>query len=100
MPQKGTIYRILIASPSDCVKERSSIPEIIYSWNSVHSFHTGIILEPVMWETHVIPELGNRPQEIINNQIVDSCDFHLTSWLIEANSGLRLHGRLLLLHDG
>jgi hypothetical protein len=75
MPQKGTIYRILIASPSDCVKERSSIPEIIYSWNSVHSFHTGIILEPVMWETHAIPEMGNRPQEIINNQIVDSCDF-------------------------
>lgn len=75
MPQKGTIYRILIASPSDCVKERSAIPEIIYSWNSAHSFHTGIILEPVMWETHVIPELGSRPQEIINNQIVDSCDF-------------------------
>lgn len=75
MPQKGTIYRILIASPSDCVKERSSIPETIYSWNSVHSFHTGIMLEPVMWETHVIPELGNRPQETINNQIVDSCDF-------------------------
>lgn len=75
MPQKRTIYRILIASPSDCVKERSAIPEIIYSWNSVHSFHTSTILEPVMWETHVIPELGNRPQEIINNQIVDSCDF-------------------------
>lgn len=75
MPQNGTIYRILIASPSDCVKERSSIPEIIYSWNSVHSFHTGIILEPVMWETHVIPELGSRPQEIVNKQIVDSCDF-------------------------
>lgn len=75
MPQNGTIYRILIASPSDCVKERSSIPEIIYSWNSVHSFHTGIILEPVMWETHVFPEMGNRPQEIVNKQIVDSCDF-------------------------
>jgi len=75
MPQNGIIYRVLIASPSDCVKERTSIPEIIYSWNSVHSLHTGIILEPVMWETHVIPELGNRPQEIINKQIVDSCDF-------------------------
>lgn len=28
-----------------------------------------------MWETHVIPEMGSRPQEIINKQIVDSCDF-------------------------
>lgn len=75
MPQKGLIYRVLIASPSDCVKERSSIPEIIYSWNSSHSFHTGVILEPVMWESHVIPDLGGRPQEVINKQIVDSCDF-------------------------
>lgn len=75
MPQKGLIYRVLIASPSDCVKERSSIPEIIYSWNSSHSFHTGIILEPVMWESHVIPDLSGRPQEVINKQIVDSCDF-------------------------
>lgn len=75
MPQAGMIYRILIASPSDCIKERFSIPEIIYSWNSVHSFHTGIILEPIMWETHVIPELGKPPQDIINKQIVDSCDF-------------------------
>ncbi|WP_144199668.1 hypothetical protein [Shewanella sp. KCT] len=75
MPQNGLIYRILIASPADCVKERSSIPDIIYSWNASHSFHTGIILEPVMWESHVVPEMGARPQEIINNQIVDSCDF-------------------------
>jgi len=75
MPQNGTIYRALIASPSDCVKERSSIPEIIHSWNSVHSFHSKIILEPVLWETHVVPELGDRPQEIVNKQIVDSCDF-------------------------
>lgn len=75
MPQKGLIYRVLIASPSDCVKERTAIPEIVHSWNSVHSFHTGTIIEPVMWETHVIPALGDRPQELINNQIVDSCDF-------------------------
>jgi len=81
MPQNGIIYRVLIASPSDCVKERSSIPEIIYSWNSSHSYHTGIILEPVMWETHVIPQLDDRPQDIINNQIVDSCDFIIgTFW--------------------
>lgn len=75
MPQEGIIYRVLIASPSDCVKERSSIPDIVYAWNASHSFHTGVILEPVMWESHVVPELGARPQEIINNQIVDSCDF-------------------------
>lgn len=75
MPYKGNIYRILVASPSDCTKERTAIPEIVYAWNSVHSYHTNIILEPVLWETHVTPELGDHPQNIINKQIVDSCDF-------------------------
>ncbi len=75
MPTQGTIYRILIASPSDCAKERASIQEVIYSWNSAHSLHTNVILEPVMWETHVIPAIGDRPQELINRQLVDYCDF-------------------------
>jgi hypothetical protein len=112
MPQNGKIYRILIASPSDCVKERVAIPEIIHSWNSVHSFQTGVILEPVMWETHVIPELGARPQAIINNQIVDSCDFligafwtrigtatgdHL-SGTVEEIERLRLQGKKVILY--
>ncbi|MFC7047841.1 hypothetical protein [Emcibacter nanhaiensis] len=75
MPRAGQIYRILIASPSDCVKERAAIPQIIYAWNAAHSLHSDVILEPIMWESHVVPELGGRPQEIINNQIVASCDF-------------------------
>ncbi len=28
-----------------------------------------------MWETHSTPEMGDRPQAIINKQIVTSCDF-------------------------
>lgn len=32
------------------------------------------ILEPVLWETHARPELGDRPQAIINKQLVDNCD--------------------------
>jgi hypothetical protein len=31
-------------------------------------------LLPVRWETDAVPELGNRPQEILNQQFVDSCD--------------------------
>jgi len=74
MPQKGFIYRILVASPSDCIQERKVIPEVIYSWNAVNSFQRAAILEPVLWETHAIPELGDRPQAIINKQLVEKCD--------------------------
>ncbi len=74
MPQQGQIFRILVASPSDCAKERKAIPEVIYSWNAVHSFRAAAILEPVLWETHATPELGDRPQAIINKQLLTQCD--------------------------
>lgn len=74
MPQQGLIFRILVASPSDCVQERKAIPDVIYAWNAAHSYHRGLILEPVLWETHSRPELGDRPQGILNRQLVEGCD--------------------------
>ncbi len=81
MPQQGIIYRVLVASPSDCVRERQLVPDIIYAWNAAHSLPLGAILEPVLWETHARPELGERPQGIINKQLVSNCDLLIgTFW--------------------
>lgn len=74
MPQAGTIFRVLVASPEDCDKERQIVPEVIHHWNALHSRETGAILEPVRRETHATPELGNRPQGIINRQLGARCD--------------------------
>lgn len=74
MPQQAMIYRVLIASPSDCAAERKIIPEILHIWNAAHSLWDAAILEPVLWETHAKPELGDRPQALINKQLVDHCD--------------------------
>jgi DNA-binding transcriptional ArsR family regulator len=74
MAFQATVYRILIASPSDVTAERKAIPEAISSWNATHSEDYGVVLVPVMWETHSTPEMGDRPQAIINKQIVGSCD--------------------------
>ncbi|MFN6190964.1 MAG: hypothetical protein ACK54F_05200 [Planctomycetia bacterium] len=74
VPQQGTIYRVLVASPSDCIKERILVPDVIHAWNAAHSLPLGVILEPVLWETHARPELGDRPQAIINKQLVENCD--------------------------
>lgn len=81
MPQQGLIYRILVASPSDCIQERKAVPEVVYSWNAANSFQASAIIDPVMWETHAIPELGDRPQAIINKQLVEKCDILIgTFW--------------------
>lgn len=73
MPVDAEVYRCLIASPSDVQEERECARDVIIEWNGSRS-HENTYLEPVMWETHVAPDLGEDPQEIINKQIVESCD--------------------------
>lgn len=74
MSFEATVYRVLIASPGDTEEERRIIPEVINDWNASSAAATGIILMPVKWESHTSPLLGNRPQEIVNKQIVDDAD--------------------------
>lgn len=74
MPYSATVFNILIASPSDVPDERQAIAESLHEWNSLHSESTGKVLLPVMWESHSAPSMGNRPQGIINEQVVRSCD--------------------------
>lgn len=74
MPSQAMKYKILIASPSDVVEERKIIPEVIEYWNTVNSDHYGVILKPVLWEIDATPKMGKSPQDIINKQLVRSCD--------------------------
>jgi hypothetical protein len=46
----------------------------IHDWNSAHSRDLGIVLDPIQWQTHAYPESGDRPQALINKQIVDESD--------------------------
>jgi len=75
MPTSQIVYRCLIISPGDVWEARDGIEAAIRDWNA----HTGPMLsarvEAVRWESHAIPEMGGHPQEIINHQLVDECDF-------------------------
>lgn len=74
MPRPVDLYRIFVASPSDCRKERMLLRDLMADWNAVYGFPRGLHLEPVLWETHAYPEMSDRPQAVINRQLVDSCD--------------------------
>lgn len=74
MSYEARVYNVMIASPGDVASERSIIRETIYEWNEIHSQLRKIVLLPVGWESHSTPEMGKRPQEIINRQILDKCD--------------------------
>jgi hypothetical protein len=67
-------YRVLIASPSDLQEERQAATDAINEWNAQHAVAEGVVLLPVKWETHAVPETGQRPQEAINRQLALECD--------------------------
>ena len=66
--------RVLIASPSDLTEERQAATDVINEWNVQHAATEGIVLLPVKWETHATPRAGVRPQQAINEQLVNSSD--------------------------
>jgi len=74
MPYNATVYKVMIASPSDVVPERNVIREVLSEWNVVNSDTYKIVLLPVGWETHISPAMGDSPQAIINKQILTDCD--------------------------
>jgi hypothetical protein len=94
MPQQGTILRALIASPSDVQQERQTIPEVIAAWNATNSLERAVIIEPVKWESHSLPGLDDRPQGMINKQLVETCDFLIgVFWTrLGTNTGVSVSG--------
>jgi hypothetical protein len=74
-PAVVKVFNVLISSPSDVSAEREAVESAIQEWNINHHKSTGIMLHPVRWETHAFPALGDRPQGILNRQIVKSAHF-------------------------
>jgi hypothetical protein len=64
----------MIASPSDVAPERQIARDVIAEWTAVHSADKGAVILPVSWETHSAPEMGDRPQAIINERLLKNCD--------------------------
>lgn len=74
MPSTSETYRVLIASPSDLAEERQAATEAVYEWNAQHAAAESVVLLPVKWETHAMPQSGVRPQDAINRQLVSGSD--------------------------
>src|SRR5258708_4201917 len=68
------VLKIMIASPGDVAAERNVIRDVVHDWNATHSEERAQVLLPIGWETHSAPEMGDRPQEIINRQLLRGCD--------------------------
>lgn len=74
MPFQVTVLKALIASPSDPHDERQEAVRALHAWNGEHAEHHQIAYLPQLWEERCYPLLGDRPQSLVNAQLVDRCD--------------------------
>ncbi|NRQ30617.1 DUF4062 domain-containing protein [Nonomuraea sp. NN258] len=74
MAYTATVFRVMIASPSDVAEARDAVEKAIHGWNDANAKNKGVVLQPWRWETSAVPELGGHPQSLINSQGVDSSD--------------------------
>jgi hypothetical protein len=67
--------RCLLISPSDVAAERDAVAEVVTSWNAQIGRALGARVELVRWETHSTPDLSAPPQQVLNEQLLEGCDF-------------------------
>lgn len=74
MSYQATVFKVMVAAPRDVDEERQIAREVISEWNDIHSENKRVVLLPVDWQSHSYPEMGERPQEKINSQVLKRCD--------------------------
>ena len=74
MAYTATVIPVMIASPGDVEEERRIVRQVLHEWNDINCSSARVALIPIGWETNLSPELGSRPQEIINRRLVHDCD--------------------------
>ena len=74
MPFPAIGINVMIASPSDVEEVRQAARGIIHEWNDTNAQEQRIVLLPMGWQSHSSPKMGDRPQEIINTQLLNPCD--------------------------
>lgn len=74
MPKHTIEYRCLLISPSDVSNERAALTELVNYWNAQIGRGLDARVELVRWESHATPDMSGAPQNIINEQLLESCD--------------------------
>ena len=67
-------YDLLISCPGDVTNEITLINKAVEEFNSLYSDVLGIVIQTRHWSKDSYPQSGGRPQALLNEQFVKSCD--------------------------
>jgi len=70
----ASVLKVMIASPGDVAAEREIITQELYRWNNANAVTRALMLQPVKWETHSSPQMGDHPQNILNERLLIDAD--------------------------
>lgn len=73
MPKTVTEIRVLVSSPNGLEAERSAVLSAISQYNRRNS-DGDIIVRGVEWQIDVAHGVAEYPQQVVNQEIVDSSD--------------------------
>jgi len=74
MSSQLTLLNLTLCGPSDVEKELAIARGVIDEWNIRHGETNGFWVKCQHWSTDVYPSLDDRPQGVINRQIIDKAD--------------------------
>jgi hypothetical protein len=75
MPSSATAYRFLLSAPGDVLDgDIATVRDAIGRWNAVYGRQYGAVVVMTHWKRHSAAEYGIRPQESLNQQLVDDVD--------------------------
>lgn len=75
MPREGVaVYDLLISCPGDVNEYLELIKEAVDNFNKLYGSLNNIQVSVKHWSTDSFPESGDKPQELLNKQIVRNCD--------------------------
>jgi hypothetical protein len=65
------LIKLVICGPSDVKKEIDLAKQVIDKWNQLNAEARGLNIQHQNWLTDTYPDLSNRPQNVINSQLID-----------------------------
>jgi hypothetical protein len=66
--QTVRIIRVFVSSPGDVAEERKVMDEVVAAINRTDGQAGGFRLELFRWEDHVTPQIGPKPQKVVDDQ--------------------------------
>ncbi len=71
MKTQLSLVKLALCGPSDVKKEIEIAQEVVTEWNLQHGEASGFWIKHQHWSTDSHPDLGDRPQGVINGQVID-----------------------------